>query len=117
MNQQKFDELVQAGVDRRVSLRRDKGTEYTQGDADVLANFKKGGLDLGIPAMSVWWIYYKKHQDAILSFVKFGKEFSTEPIEGRIDDAQVYLDLLRGLVAEHKALTAEAAAPKEEVPF
>lgn len=115
MNQETFNDLVQAAVDRKIALRRDKGTEYTQGDVDVLANFKKGGLDLRIPAMQIWWIYYKKHQDAILSFVKYGKEFSTEPIEGRIDDAQVYLDLLRGLVAEHKA--QRALVPKEEVPF
>lgn len=115
MNSAGLEEIKQAAEERKASLRRDKGAEYTQGDVDVLANFKKGGLDLRIPAMQVWWIYYKKHQDAILSFIIHGQEFSTEPIEGRIDDAQVYLDLLRGLVAEHKA--AAAIVPKEEVPF
>ena len=111
MNKHDFDKLLEEASSRRTALRRDKGTEYTQGDADVLKNFKNGGTDLGITAMAVWWIYYKKHQDAVLSFIKHGKEFSSEAVEGRIDDMQVYLDLLRGLVAEHKA-----KAPKE-VPF
>ncbi len=127
MNQQAFDEIVSAAVERRVALRRDKGAEYTQGDADVLANFKKCGTELGIPALKVWRVYYKKHDDAVVSFIKYGREFSTEGIEGRIDDMQVYLDLLRGLVAEHKEFgqfdtrlfneKMAVVAAKEEIPF
>ncbi len=122
MTKEEFQKILDEAKDRRVALRQDKGTEYTQGDADVLKNFKTGGRDLDLSAMQVWWIYYKKHQDAVLSFIKHGHEFSTEPVDGRIDDMQVYLDLLRGLVAEHKAAnvpyvsTAEATNA-EEVPF
>lgn len=108
MNRDDFEKLISAAGIRRAGLRRDKGQEYTQGDADVLANFKKGGLDLDLPAMKIWWVYYKKHQDAVLSFIKSGKEYSSESIEGRIDDMQVYLDLLRGLVAEHKEKNLKA---------
>lgn len=109
MNKQTFEALIQEAVDRKIALRRDKGAEYTQGDEDVLANFKKGGIELGISPLKVWRIYYKKHDDAIVSFIKTGREISTEGIEGRIDDMQVYLDLLRGLVAEHKTLDAQSA--------
>lgn len=107
MTREEFDKILIAAAHRRAALREEKGTEYTQGDADVLKNFKAGGTDLGLSAMAVWWVYYKKHQDAVLSFVKHGREFSGEGVEGRIDDMQVYLDLLRGLVAEHKARRAE----------
>jgi len=84
-----------------------KSREYTRGNADDrLCNFKRMGeetKEITDPAQRAWAIYFLKHIDAIWEYLKSGKE-GTEGIEGRIDDAQNYLDLLRGLIEEKKAI-------------
>ncbi len=112
MTKDKLDRLVAEALDRRRLLAEQKGKEYTQGNPDRLANFR-GAAD-AIDAQlkeslvdeqrmfAVWLIFFGKHFDAVKSFFKHGREFSSEGIEGRIDDMQVYLDLLRGIVAELK---------------
>lgn len=109
MNKADFNQIVRQAEDRKLALRQNKGTEYTRGDDDVLANFKRVSAGVGLSPLQVWWVYFHKHVDALASFVRLGVEASDEGIEGRIDDLQVYLDLCRGLVAEHKAAKAKAA--------
>ena len=81
-----------------------KGMEYTQGDGDKdrLANFSRLAVELGIPSEMVLWIYMKKHLDSIICYIKNGKEFSEEKIEGRIHDARNYLALLNAMIREKK---------------
>ena len=80
-----------------------KAREYTRGNADDrLCNFKRMGEETGEisdPTLRAWAIYFLKHIDALWEYLKSGKE-GTEGIMGRIDDAQNYLDLLRGLLEE-----------------
>lgn len=80
-----------------------KSREYTRGNADDrLCNFKRMGEETGEitdPTLRAWAIYALKHLDAIWEYLKSGLE-GTEGIEGRIDDFQNYLDLLRGLIEE-----------------
>lgn len=82
-------------------LSETKGKEYTQGE-DRLKNFKDIANDLGIDSKAAWYVYFKKHIDAIKSYIKFNKSFSTETIESRIDDAILYLILLKGIIYEEK---------------
>jgi len=81
-----------------------KGMEYTQGDLekDRLANFYRLGNELGIDPKMICWVYLKKHIDSIVCYIKQGKEFSEESIEGRIHDARNYLVLLNGIIQEQK---------------
>jgi hypothetical protein len=58
----------------------------------------------------VLWVYLKKHLDSIASYISNevkcdagNKPKLSEPIEGRIMDARVYLALLRGLIEEENA--------------
>lgn len=105
-----LETLLRQAADRKLKLRTNKGQEYTRGDDDVLANFKRVGAGVGIIPLKVWWIYFHKHVDALANFIRTGAEASDEGIEGRIDDLQVYLDLGRGLIKEHKdAKAAEKA--------
>lgn len=97
-----LETLVAEAAERRAVLARDKGKEYTRGSVDRLANFKRVAEELGLAPLDAWWVYFRKHQDALLSYVLFGKESSNESIETRIDDMQVYLDLARGLIWEAK---------------
>lgn len=77
-----------------------KGREYA-GDGDALNNFKTG-TDIGITPLQKSWVFTEKHISSIKSYIKNGKEFSNEPIEGRILDAMNYLFLISCLVKESK---------------
>lgn len=107
----KLNELVRQAEERKIGLRLKKGEEYTRGADDVLANFKRVAEGTGVTPLQCWFVYFGKHIDAIANYVRTGVEKSDEGIEGRIDDAEVYLMLLRGLVYENQE------ANKKEVPF
>lgn len=91
-----FDLMVKELEDLLVN----KGREYA-GDHDALGNFKTA-LDIGVTSNQKLWIFLDKHLSSIKSYIKHGKIFSNEPIEGRINDAINYLFLLRCLIAEQK---------------
>jgi len=88
-----------------------KGREYA-GDQDALNNFKTG-TDIGITPLQKSWVFTEKHISSIKSYIKNGKEFSSEPIEGRILDAMNYLFLISCLVKEQKEQAAKQA-PKSD---
>ena len=104
MTFEEFDSLLEKMSEEEKVIAQTKGKEYTQGDR--LDNFKRLAQELGISSKQVLWIYLKKHLDSILHFIKeesFSDNVSlSEPIEGRIKDARVYLSLLRGLIEEDK---------------
>lgn len=99
-----FDVLLDKMIAEEKAVGKSKGAEYTQGDR--LDNFKRLALDIGITPKQVLWVFLKKHLDSISSYIKGDASHQemhlTEPIEGRIMDARVYLSLLRGLVEEDR---------------
>lgn len=78
-----------------------KGIEYASGK-DRLGNFKRAASELEISPEKVGWIYFKKHLDAINTYLKDGREYSEEGIRGRFLDAINYLTLIYGLIYESK---------------
>lgn len=80
-----------------------KGGEYA-GDGDRLANFRRNGIDQGLPMESIWRVYAAKHWDAIGQYCKdklSGKErHRMESISGRADDLITYLILFKAMVDE-----------------
>ena len=93
---QEFDTMIAELEDLLIN----KGREYA-GDHDALGNFKTGD-SIGVSPNQKLWIFLDKHLSSIRSYIKNGKEFSNEPIEGRISDAINYLFLLRCLIVEKK---------------
>lgn len=81
-------------------LTETKGEEYSR-DEDQLANFKRMAIDAEMPMEKVWLLFFSKHMDAIKSWIKTGGTKS-ESIESRIDDAILYLILLRAMVEDIK---------------
>lgn len=75
-----------------------KGVEYSN-SIDQLANFKRLAASLGVTPEFIVLVYLTKHLDGINSFVANGGELS-EPIFGRIDDAILYLVLLKACIFE-----------------
>jgi hypothetical protein len=81
-----------------IDLTNTKGEEYSR-TLDQLANFKRQADELGVGPITILMVYLNKHLDAIKHHARHGITLS-EPIEGRIDDAILYLTLYKALVIE-----------------
>jgi len=85
-----------------------KGGEYA-GDADRLANFKRGAKLVGVTPLQVAFIYASKHYDGIATYVRDmadGTERKrSESIEGRLDDLMNYCLLMKALIREGSAVS------------
>jgi len=106
MKYEEFDVLLDKMIAEEKAIGKTKGNEYTQGDR--LDNFKRIAKELGITPKQALWVYLKKHLDSIASYIKAdavsktGAPILSEPIEGRIMDARVYLSLLRAIIEEER---------------
>lgn len=98
MNGSEFLQVLDQTFDRLTQLTTTKGAEYANSD-DQLANFKRLSQRLGLSPEAVIMVYLSKHLDAIDSYIRTNRVHS-EPIAGRIDDAILYLVLLKAQVAE-----------------
>ena len=91
MNNKEFEELVKKFEQEEQELLLLKGKEYTIGNEDRLYNFKSIAEKIGISPMQLWAIYFQKHSDSIINYVKNkGKVKSNETIQSRIQDAIVW---------------------------
>lgn len=93
-------DIFEQMIERERNLLNSKGVEYA-GEQDCLANFKDADI-VGLSSKQKLWVYLSKHMSSIASYIKNGKEYSDEPIEGRIADARNYLALLYMLIHEEK---------------
>ena len=101
MTYEEFNMLHNKMIEEEMVIGDTKAIEYTQGDR--LDNFKRIAAEIGITPKQALWVYLKKHMDSIAKYIFTGKVLS-EPIEGRIKDARVYLSLLRGIIEEEKGI-------------
>jgi hypothetical protein len=99
VNCSEFAELLDSTHKHLADLTVTKGREYANSD-DQLANFKRLSEALGIAPEAVCFIYLAKHLDSIQSYLRCPEKPLSEPIEGRIDDAILYLILLKGLFSD-----------------
>ena len=98
MNTTEFLDLLDETADHLHNLTHSKGREYAGSD-DQLANFKRLGQALGLPPEAVLLVYLTKHLDSIQTYVReLPEPAPSEPITGRIDDAILYLILLKALI-------------------
>lgn len=106
----RYAELLRQTIDEIEKLGTLKGGEYA-GDDDRLANFRRNGLNLGLPMESIWAVYAGKHWDAIMQYIKDGrngvKRERLEGIEGRVDDMLVYLILFKAMLDERNGGSAQ----------
>jgi hypothetical protein len=115
VNRTEFQELMHEQFGRLLDINNKKGADYA-GNEDALSNFKRHAVELGLTPEQIWAVYASKHWDSIITYCREGA-VASEPIEGRIDDALLYLFLLRGLVAERQEgnVFARDAATREMV--
>jgi hypothetical protein len=99
MNRNEFtSSVIDSTFQEILELNKRKGHDYA-GDDDALSNFKETGKRKGIKPEQVLGVHLDKHLSAIDTYIREG-QVESEPIEGRIDDAILYLLLLKGLVME-----------------
>lgn len=78
-------------------LREAGQKEYAHNEQNAFANFERLSALLGISREKVLMVYFLKHMDGISAYVN-GHKSQRESVKGRINDAIVYLVLLRGMV-------------------
>ena len=114
MTNETFKSLLANQFNQLNLLSNTKGKEYARDDSDSLANFKRLGVSLDMSPEAVLFVYLSKHLDAITHYIaKQGWDrpgSGSEPIEGRIDDAILYLILLKGLLQD-RALAGPSGGP------
>lgn len=96
-----FNDVVKDIHQQERDMHDTKGKVYAINE-DVLDNFKRIGRVLGLSPYKVLGVYWLKHTDAILNFIKNeGKQPNdTEPIFGRIIDNKAYLNLLYAMALD-----------------
>ncbi len=110
MNREEFKELYTEMRTKEQNLLGMKRQEYTQGNEDVLLNFKQSAAFLGCDPEDVCVTYMMKHVQSIVLAVKEnpGLEFvwenpdGTEGLAQRFSDARNYIVLLAGLIEDQR---------------
>lgn len=78
-----------------------KGTEYTIGSVDRLANFRRVANEVGVRPEQAWFTFFYKHYCSVVAHIKSaGAIKSSEPIQGRVMDMIVYLLLFSKMLTE-----------------
>jgi hypothetical protein len=104
MTLEQFDALTEQLHKERKLIIQAKRPEYTEGNADVLANFKLVARELNITPIQVWYVYFRKHVASISQFAARPNMQLSEPPKSRICDAINYLELLFALIEENENL-------------
>jgi hypothetical protein len=113
VNRAEFGRVMAETFEGLQSLSNSKGAEYADSDKDQLANFKHVALAVESTPTKVLGVYLLKHLGSITRYIR-GHE-SSEPIESRIDDAILYLILLKCLIKESNMNLARSGAGRDLV--
>jgi len=97
MTSTEFVNILTETLTRLIQLSKTKGAEYAH-STDQLANFKRLSQRLSLAPERVLLVYLTKHLDAIENYIRNPTQDLSEPIESRIDDAILYLCLLKALI-------------------
>lgn len=97
MNKQQVADKMREVFEQEIMALREAGQkEYVSGDY-AFDNFDRLSNDLGLDRKYILWVFVKKHLDGIISFIR-GHKSQREDVRGRINDAIVYLFLLRCMI-------------------
>lgn len=98
LTQEAMQELMQQVFGECSELGAAGQAEYAGGE-NALGNFERLASTLSLSREQVLMVYLTKHIDGITAWVR-GHKSQREDVRGRINDAIVYLCLLRGMVEE-----------------
>lgn len=89
---------------------RAAGQKEYANSVNAFGNFERLSTRLGVSREKVLLVYLSKHLDGIDAYVN-GHKSQRESVTGRINDAIVYLCLLRGMVEDSQNNTGVSHAP------
>lgn len=112
MNRSQMAQVMQQVFEECGGLREAGQKEYAHDDTNAFINFERVAERLNISREAVLMVYLQKHLDGVCSYIQ-GHESQREPVEGRINDAIVYLCLLRGMLNENREKAGEDKFVKE----
>lgn len=109
IDQHEFKKILEDTYLSLVVLTDTKGVEYAgAGSTNQHANIDRLSDKLGIHPMKILSVLMTKHLDAIDNYIKnidaVVRPALSESIEGRIDDAILYLILLKAMVERYRVL-------------
>jgi hypothetical protein len=107
MNHQTFEQLRNSLHEKALAIANAKRPGYTQGNPDVLRNFKAVASRIPGPAGQLtpgqaWSVYFLKHVDAVVTALSAPDLPQAEAVEGRFCDLLNYCDLGFGLFVEQE---------------
>lgn len=113
MNNKQFHHVVNQTFESIQKLTASKGEEYAEGKTDInqLQNFDRQASELQISPEKVLLVLLGKHMVSIQGWAN-GRNMS-EHIDSRIDDAILYLLLLKGMAQDRRGYFSEKAAPAQ----
>lgn len=104
-SQQEISDLFRQVFENEIMSLREAGQkEYAIDGSNAFANFDRLSVDLGLDRKQVLWVYLRKHLDGIVSYLR-GHKSQRENVRGRLNDAIVYLLLLRGMIEDEETKT------------
>jgi len=98
MTFKEFEDFISSIREQRIAHSDAKGEAYAH-SKDRFDNFNRIAEYLDLSREQVLLVYLMKHIDGIISSVNYGKD-GGEGIDGRINDAVTYLELLQGMIYE-----------------
>lgn len=123
MNNQEYDKVRRSLLNEAEKIQTAKRPGYTQGDSDVLKNFKSVGERVktsdgrALGSGPAWSVYFLKHIDAIMSIINQPHLPVSEDPLGRFADAINYLQLGYALYVESRqGAGTGTAAPMQVGP-
>jgi hypothetical protein len=111
MNQKDYEAVSNTLLSEAEAIEISKRPGYTQGDHDVLKNFKRAGERNGITTEQAWGVFFDKHYDAIKSIMLRPDLPVSEAPLGRFADAVNYLKLGWAILHEREAMTKSSVTP------
>jgi len=106
MSATKLGEIAKELVAEELDVFVRKSAEYS-GESNALSNFERLAERLGLHPMQVLQVYYTKHEDGIMTFIKTHKIHSNEDVLGRIVDARNYMTILFAMIKNYRELPPE----------
>lgn len=116
MTRDEFAAYLETRFEAIRQLRAAGQREYSHNNS-AFDNFERLARECqfeGVEREQILWVYLKKHLDGILSHLR-GNRSQREPVQGRIQDAIVYLFLLMGMEDENSGQVVNAPGIKMPV--
>jgi hypothetical protein len=100
MTPDRFSTEVQTFLDNVAAEIQRKNADYAGDSPNPFAAFDEAASVLGLEREQVWAVFYMKHVQAIIRYVKSGGTLDSESVEDRLKDLAAYPAILTAMVKE-----------------